>query len=758
MPALPASPRNGVLRPWGAGTAAVLLGVGLAVAPAAPARATAVCASATPALDTQVTCTSAGTQDVTVPAGATAVHLKVTGGGGGGSRAADGWASGGKGAVTSGWATLPLGTSFLRIKVGAGGAGGVAGTDDSLGGGGGGGGSGVFAYSATSVMLGTLVITGGGGGAGGQDTSTTVTGGGAGGNAGAAGTGYGSAYSANGGAAASGVNGGAGGSGDYAGTAGGGAMWGAIASGGIGASIGTRRAGNGGGGYSGGGGGGAQDLALAGAGSVGSVMTLTTQYLGGGGGGGGNYTNTGAMPARWFGHAGGTGAGSGGTGLAAGDPTTMPDGGTGAVEATFVEVVPTPAITSISPTTGLPSGGGTLTITGTDLEGTQAVMVGAMACGSVVVVSPTQVTCTIPMSALAIPVSVQVVSPRGVSPLFSSYTYAAAPTVTSVSPTSGPLAGGTTLTITGTNLLGTNSVTVGSDACTSVVVQSATEVTCTLPEKLEAGAFDVVATNPIASGTKLAAYEYVETPTVTSISPVTGLLAGGGTLTITGTLLTDTSAVSLGGTACTTIANVSATEVTCTIPSRLTTGTVGLELTATAGTASLASAYEYTQPAPTIDSVSPISGRLSGGGTLTITGTNLSLTSSVMLEETACTTIVNVSPTQVTCTIPAGTALGPVQVNVTTAGGFVGAAGAYTYVATATAPPPVMTPTTAPTLEPTPEPTVEPTLEPTPEPTAEPTPTGTPAPGPDARRPLPGLRRPRPRPRRRHPARPRACS
>jgi outer membrane protein OmpA-like peptidoglycan-associated protein len=275
---------------------------------------------------------------------------------------------------------------------------------------------------------------------------------------------------------------------------------------------------------------------------------------------------------------------------------------------------------------------------------------------------------------------------------------------------------------------------VGGDACTSVVVVSATQVTCTLPEKLESGMFDVVATNPIGSATKEAAYEYVETPTVTSISPVTGVLAGGGTLTINGTLLTGTSAVSLGGAACTDISNLSATQVTCTIPSRLTTGTVNLALTATAGPATLTSAYVYTQPAPAIVSVSPTSGPLPGGGTLTINGTDLSLTNSVMLDETECTNIVNVSPTQVTCTIPAGMALGPVQVNVTTAGGYIRSAGAYTYVATPTIAPPIITPTTPattpPTTPPTTAPTPEPTLEPTPQPTPEPTPTATPAPTP----------------------------
>ncbi|MFM7135191.1 MAG: di-heme oxidoredictase family protein, partial [Planctomycetota bacterium] len=51
------------------------------------------------------------------------------------------------------------------------------------------------------------------------------------------------------------------------------------------------------------------------------------------------------------------------------------------------------------------------------------------------------------------------------------------PTITGVAPSSGPAAGGTAITITGTNLTGTSSVTVGGAAATSVSVVSATTVT-----------------------------------------------------------------------------------------------------------------------------------------------------------------------------------------------------------------------------------------------------------------------------------------
>ncbi|MFM7806671.1 MAG: IPT/TIG domain-containing protein, partial [Planctomycetota bacterium] len=51
------------------------------------------------------------------------------------------------------------------------------------------------------------------------------------------------------------------------------------------------------------------------------------------------------------------------------------------------------------------------------------------------------------------------------------------PTLTSVSPSYGPTAGGTTITITGTALASTSAVTVRGNAATSVVVVSDTTVT-----------------------------------------------------------------------------------------------------------------------------------------------------------------------------------------------------------------------------------------------------------------------------------------
>lgn len=64
-------------------------------------------------------------------------------------------------------------------------------------------------------------------------------------------------------------------------------------------------------------------------------------------------------------------------------------------------------------------------------------------------------------------------------------------TITSISPATGAAAGGTAVTITGTDFAGAEGVTFGGTAATNFKVVSNTRITCTTPAKT-AGAYDVV--------------------------------------------------------------------------------------------------------------------------------------------------------------------------------------------------------------------------------------------------------------------------
>jgi large repetitive protein len=100
---------------------------------------------------------------------------------------------------------------------------------------------------------------------------------------------------------------------------------------------------------------------------------------------------------------------------------------------------------------------------------------------------------------------------------------APAPTVTSISPTSGPVAGGTSVTITGTGFTGATAVTIGGQPATGITVTSATKITAITPAGT-VGATNVVVTTSYGSSALTNGYTYVA-PTI-AFSPAAGALTG----------------------------------------------------------------------------------------------------------------------------------------------------------------------------------------------------------------------------------------
>ena len=354
-----------------------------------------------------------------------------------------------------------------------------------------------------------------------------------------------------------------------------------------------------------------------------------------------------------------------------------------AVGADQFTYVAAPSVTSISPTAGPTGGGTTVTITGTGFSA--ALPTGAVRFGGTIATytinSNTQITATAPAgSAGTVDVTVTTVGGTSATSAADQFTYVAAPTVTSISPTAGPTAGGATVTITGTNLSGATAVTFGGTAASGVTVNSATQITATAPAQA-AGTVDVrVTTMGGTSATSVAdQFTYVAMPTVTSVSPTAGPSAGGTSVVITGTNFSGTTAVTFGGTAAAGYTVNSATQITANAPAG--TGTVDVRITTVGGTSATSTADQFTYvAAPTVTSISPSSGPQTGGTTVTLTGTNLGGATAVTFGSTAATGFTVNSATQITATSPAGT--GTVDVRVTTVGGTsaTSAADQYTYV------------------------------------------------------------------------------
>jgi len=139
------------------------------------------------------------------------------------------------------------------------------------------------------------------------------------------------------------------------------------------------------------------------------------------------------------------------------------------------------------------------------------------------------------------------------------------PTVTGIAPASGPTAGGTAVTITGTNLTDASAVSIGGTSATGISVVNATTITATTPAGA-AGAQNVVVSTPGGAGTGVGLFTYFAVPTVTGIAPAYGPLAGGTSVTITGTHFTGVTGATIGGAAVTGMTVVSATTITATTP------------------------------------------------------------------------------------------------------------------------------------------------------------------------------------------------
>jgi RHS repeat-associated protein len=346
---------------------------------------------------------------------------------------------------------------------------------------------------------------------------------------------------------------------------------------------------------------------------------------------------------------------------------------------TYVTPAPAPTVSSINPTAGTTAGGTPVTITGTNFQAGATVSLGGVAATGVTVTPPNTITATTGAHAAG-PVNVVVTNPDSQSgTLANGFTYVApAPTVSSINPTSGTTAGGTPVTITGSNFQSGATVSLGGVAATGVTVTPPSTINATTGAHA-AGVANVVVTNPdTQSGTLTNGFTYVApapAPTVSSINPTSGTTAGGTPVTITGTNFQAGATVNLGG--------VATTGVTVTPPNTITAttgahaaGLVNVVVTnPDSQNGTLTNGFTYVAPpsAPTIGSFSPASGAV--GASVTINGTNFTGATTVTFNGTSASFTVNTS-IKITATVPANATTG--VISVTTPGGTATSASNFT--------------------------------------------------------------------------------
>jgi len=268
---------------------------------------------------------------------------------------------------------------------------------------------------------------------------------------------------------------------------------------------------------------------------------------------------------------------------------------------------PAPTVTGVSPSTGSTAGGEPVTVTGTNLTGATIVKFGTVPT-TFFPVSGTQISALAP-SEPAGAVDITVTTPGGTSAVNTpadQFTFAAPPppTVTTVTPSSGPTQGGTTVTITGTNLSGTTTVSFGTVAAAAFIVNTNSQITAASPAGT--GTVDVtVTTGEGTSAINSPGDQFIFTslppppsfPAITAVLPSSGPMAGGTSVTISGTNFTGTVAVRFGTALAPTFTVNSATSITATTPSG-SPGTVDVIVVTLEGTSPTGLADRFTYQGP----------------------------------------------------------------------------------------------------------------------------------------------------------------
>jgi len=238
-----------------------------------------------------------------------------------------------------------------------------------------------------------------------------------------------------------------------------------------------------------------------------------------------------------------------------------------------------PTVTNFSPTSG--PVGTTVDVQGTNFTGATSVAFNGTPDPSYIVNSSTDITAHVPSGATTGPISVT--TPNGTGTSASNFTVTGGggspPTVTSFSPTSGPI--GTSVVVNGTNFTGVTAVMFHGTPATSYTVNSPVKITATVPSGATTGPISV--SNGSGTGTSVNSFTVTAAspPRIIGFTPMWGWT--GTTVTINGTGFTGATSVMLG-TASATYTVTSATRITAKVPA-MTRGTYKWKVTTPAGSA-----------------------------------------------------------------------------------------------------------------------------------------------------------------------------
>jgi hypothetical protein len=252
-----------------------------------------------------------------------------------------------------------------------------------------------------------------------------------------------------------------------------------------------------------------------------------------------------------------------------------------------------PQIASITPSSGLSTGGTQTVLTGSGFQPGMLVFFGGYSAAAAATQNSGIATATSPAGPRG-RVDVAITNPDGQSAVLPlGFSYTPRPELTTIFPAQGPTTGGTSFTIAGNNFAAGARVYFGMAEASGVMVGSATVITGTTPPN-PLGAVDVRVVNvDQQEGVLTGGFTYNPPPNLLTVKPGGGPLAGGTTIQVAGTGFQPGAVVRVGGTTATEVRVVSSTVLYAVTPSGVA-GAADVQITnPDSQVATLARAFRY---------------------------------------------------------------------------------------------------------------------------------------------------------------------
>ena len=294
--------------------------------------------------------------------------------------------------------------------------------------------------------------------------------------------------------------------------------------------------------------------------------------------------------------------------------------------------IPAPKIESISPQMGPIEGGTEVTMVGQNFQPGAQLWFGPYLASNVVVENSLIIHVDTPGAGAPGTVDVKIINGDGQSgTLTKGYTYMLAPELSGIVPKTGPVTGGTPVSITGANFAPGVVVKFGIDECLDLALVDSAHILCSTPPGPE-GLVDVVAVNLDGQTAVLGqAFEYLLDvgldPVLELIEPAAGPETGDTLVTIYGENLGTPGAILMGQTPVTQFVSAAADAVVFKTPVH-EPGIVDVTFISEGGdSAKLVQAFEYIEESqladpPEVVAIVPKSGPTKGGTIVTVTGAN----------------------------------------------------------------------------------------------------------------------------------------